>query len=261
MIQPGIRAPARCAAAGYAAAARRVGCAACVPAAGGTPSSGQRASKLRPAPEPSGDRQGPPEALLARRRVDERATGSTRVEVLADPAELLARPWGDAGHRIHQRVPRAEGGLRRGRVQPGRRRAADAGAGAEHDGEQAGLLGQVREPALLPRLAVAGDDDRAPEPRAGDARLGRPLRERRRGQRHGGRDAHAGGKGGDSDQPAQHGGSFRLCLTPDTPPPPWQVPALALRGAGACAVPVPARCRWPRGVSAPSWRWRARPSW
>src|SRR5215831_361204 len=114
---------------------------------------GKRAGQLRPAAEPAGDGQGSPEPVLAWWRVDDRPAGRPRVDVLADLPDLLARPRYHAGHRIDDQVPRAEGGRRRGGAQPGRIRSADAGPGAEHYGEQTGLLGQAREPALLSWLA------------------------------------------------------------------------------------------------------------
>jgi hypothetical protein len=78
-------------------------------------------------------------------------------------------------------IRRAEGGRPRRGAQLLRRLVGHDDGRAEHRGEQAGLHGQAAEPAL--RLAVAGDDDRAGQPGAGDARPGRPLRQRRRGRR------------------------------------------------------------------------------
>src|SRR6266581_714346 len=86
---------------------------------------GKGAGQLGTAPKPSGGVQYLPEAVLAWWRIDDRPAGRMRVEVLADPPELFAWLRGDAGHCVDDRVPRAEGGLRRG-VQPGRPRHAAA---------------------------------------------------------------------------------------------------------------------------------------
>src|SRR5215472_17037388 len=64
-------------------------------------------------PEPPGDLLWLPEAILARGCVDDRPAGRAWVEILADPPGLLAWPGGDAGNCVDDRVPRAEGGLRR----------------------------------------------------------------------------------------------------------------------------------------------------
>src|SRR5215469_6061042 len=82
---------------------------------------GKGAGQLGTGSQPSGDLQRLPEAVLAWWCVDDRPAGRTRVEVLVNPAELLAWLGGDAGHCVDDRVPRAEVGLRRRGAQPGRR--------------------------------------------------------------------------------------------------------------------------------------------
>src|SRR5438034_11412981 len=74
---------------------------------------GEGAGQAGTCPQPSGYLQWLPEAVLAWRRIDDRPADRTWVEVLADPPELLPWPGGDAGHRVDDRVPRAERGLRR----------------------------------------------------------------------------------------------------------------------------------------------------
>src|SRR5712671_1639429 len=162
---------------------------------------GKGANQLTTAPKPSGNQQWLPEAALAWARVDDRPAGRTRIEILADPPELLAWLRGNAWHGVDDCVPRTEGSLRRRGAQTGRRR--QRAASAEQCGEKIGLLSQGGEPSRLSRLAGTGQDDRVDQPRAGDSRLGRSLRKRRRGQRHGD-DADTCGESGDSDQPAQH---------------------------------------------------------
>src|SRR5215469_8565035 len=87
---------------------------------------GKSAGQLGTGPEPSGDLQWLPEAVLARWRVNDRPAGRTRVEILADPAELLTWLRGDAGNDVDDRVPRAERGLRRRGPQRDRRLLSDA---------------------------------------------------------------------------------------------------------------------------------------
>src|SRR5258706_13420608 len=82
---------------------------------------GKGANQLTTAPKPSGDQQRLPEAALAWKRIDDRPAGSTRIEILADPPELLAWLRGNAGHGVDDCVPRTEGSLRRRSAQPGRR--------------------------------------------------------------------------------------------------------------------------------------------
>src|SRR5260221_6252385 len=83
---------------------------------------GKGANKLTAAPKPSGDQQWLPKAALAWARVDDRAAGRTRIEILADPPELLAWLRGNAGHGVDDCVPRTEGSLRRRGAQAGARR-------------------------------------------------------------------------------------------------------------------------------------------
>ena len=128
------------------------------------PEPGEGAGQLGTSTEPSGDLQWLPEAALAWWCVDDRPADRARVEVLADAPELLARLRGDPRHRIDDRVPQAEGALRRRGAQPGRRLGRHAGGCAEQHGEQAGLHGQRREPGLLCSVAAAGDDDRVDSP-------------------------------------------------------------------------------------------------
>src|SRR5437016_2327333 len=132
---------------------------------------GEGAGQPGTCPEPSGFLQWLPEAVLAWWRIDDGPADRTWVEVLADPPELLAWAGGDAGHRVDDRVPRAEGGLRQRGSQRGRRLAGHVGARTEQRGEQAGLAGEHRERAQLSWLTVAGDDNRAGQARAADARL------------------------------------------------------------------------------------------
>src|SRR5215472_5898441 len=120
---------------------------------------GQGTGQLGTGPEPSGDLQWLAEAVLAWWRVDDRPADRIRVEVLADPPELLARLGSDAGNGVADRVPRAEGGLRRRGSQRGRRLGNTGDVRTEQDIEQAGLPGEHRERALLTWLAVARDDD------------------------------------------------------------------------------------------------------
>src|SRR6516225_7858823 len=65
---------------------------------------GKSASQLRPAPEPAGDGQGSPEPVLACWRVDDRPAGRSRVNVLADLPDLLARLRYDARHRVDDQI-------------------------------------------------------------------------------------------------------------------------------------------------------------
>src|SRR6266851_5580734 len=99
---------------------------------------GKGANQLTTASEPSGNRQRLPEAALAWARVDDRPAGRTRIEILADPPELLAWLRGNAGHGVDDCVPRTEGSLRRRGAQAGRPR--HGAAGAEQCGEKIGLL-------------------------------------------------------------------------------------------------------------------------
>src|SRR5262245_7677013 len=144
---------------------------------------GKGAGQLGTGPEPSGGLQWLSEAVLAWWRVDDRPADRTRVEVLADLPELLAWRRGNARHCVDDRVPRAEGGRRRRDGQLGRCLGGQASVRTEQHGEQAGLPGERGEAALLSWLTLAGDDDRVDQPGADDARLGRSLRCRRRGQR------------------------------------------------------------------------------
>src|SRR5260221_7355048 len=80
---------------------------------------GKGANQLTAAPKPSGDQQRLPKAALAWARVDDRAAGRTRIEILADPPELLAWLRGNAGHGVDDRVPRTEGSRRRRGAQAG----------------------------------------------------------------------------------------------------------------------------------------------
>src|SRR5579859_6145693 len=132
---------------------------------------GQGTGQLATGPEPSGDLQWLPEAGLAWRCVDDRPADRVRVEVLHDPPELLAWLGSDAGNGVTDRVPRAEGGLRRRGPERGRRLGNTGDIGAEQRCVQAGLPGEHRERALLSWFAFAGDDDRADQPEAGDAGL------------------------------------------------------------------------------------------
>src|SRR5437588_13088789 len=95
----------------------------------------------------------------------------TRVEILADPPELLTWLGGDPGNRVDDRVARAEGGPRRRGPQRERRLGRYAGVRTEQYGEQACLPGERREGALLAWFAIAGDDDRVDQLWAGDAGL------------------------------------------------------------------------------------------
>src|SRR5258706_7766893 len=158
------------------------------------------AKRLTTASKPSGDQQRLPEAALAWARIDDRPAGGTRIEILADPPELLAWLRGNAGHGVDDCVPRTEGSLRRRSAQADRR--PHGAASAEQCGEKIGLLSQGGEPSRLSRLAGTGQDDRVDQPRAGDSGLGRSLRKRRRGQRYGG-GADTRGDGGGRDQPVQ----------------------------------------------------------
>src|SRR5262245_38847200 len=81
---------------------------------------GKRAGQRRGGPQPDGGLQWLPESGLARLRVDHRAAGRVRVDVLADPPVLLAWPGGYAGNRVDDGVPRAEGGIRRRGAQQAR---------------------------------------------------------------------------------------------------------------------------------------------
>src|SRR6266851_6771911 len=74
---------------------------------------GEGAGQLGTGPKPSGDLHLLSEAVLAWWRIDDRPTGRTRVDALADLPELLAWLGGDTGHCVDDGVPRAEGGLRR----------------------------------------------------------------------------------------------------------------------------------------------------
>src|SRR6516164_8899007 len=74
---------------------------------------GKGPGQLGTGPEPSDDLQWLRETVLARWRIDNRPADRTRVEVLADLPELLARLRGNAWHRVDDRVPWAERGLRR----------------------------------------------------------------------------------------------------------------------------------------------------
>src|SRR5258708_37483899 len=154
---------------------------------------GKGANKLTAAPKPSGDQQWLPKAALAWARVDDRAAGRTRIEILADPPELLAWLRGNAGHGVDDCVPRTEGSLRRRSAQADRRR--QGAASAEQCGEKIGLLSQGGEPSRLSRLAGTGQDERVDPPRAGDSGLGRSLRKRRRGPPHGRRADPPRGRG------------------------------------------------------------------
>src|SRR5215472_12604854 len=178
---------------------------------------GKGAGQLGTGSQPSDDLQRQPEAFLPWWRIDDRPADCPRVEVLVNPPELLAWLWGDAGHCVADCVSRAEGGLRRLGAQLGRRLGGHAGVRTKQHGKQASLPGEHREHALLSWLAGAGDYDRAGQPGAGDARLGRSLRQRWRGQRDDGGDTHDCGKSDDNDQPAQHWATpsvvSRLCYT------------------------------------------------
>src|SRR5215471_12180214 len=92
---------------------------------------GKGAGQLRTGSQPTGALQRLPEAVLAGWRIDDRPAGRTRVEVLVNPPELLAWLGSDAGHCVDDRVPRAEGGLRRLGAQPGRRLGGHAGVRTE----------------------------------------------------------------------------------------------------------------------------------
>src|SRR5262249_48054458 len=108
--------------------------------------------------------------LLALWRIDDRPADRTGVEVLADLPELL-------GHRVDDRVPRSEGGLRR----RGAQLRGYSGVPAEHHEEQSGLYGEGAEPARLSWLAVAGDEGGGGQAGAGEGGLGRSLSQRRGG--------------------------------------------------------------------------------
>src|SRR5260370_4175300 len=71
---------------------------------------GQGPGQLGSGPEPAGDLQWHPEAVLAWWGVDDRPADRTWVEVLAGPPGLIARLGGDAAHAVGYRVTRAECG-------------------------------------------------------------------------------------------------------------------------------------------------------
>src|SRR5258706_8937619 len=99
---------------------------------------GKGANQLTTAPKPSGDQQRLPEAALAWARIDDRPAGGTRIEILADPPELLAWLRGNAGHGVADCVPRTEGSLRRRSAQADRPR--QGAASPEQCGEKNGLV-------------------------------------------------------------------------------------------------------------------------
>src|SRR5689334_24864635 len=86
------------------------------------------ANQLTTAPKPAGNQQWLPEAALAWQRVDDRPAGRTRIEILADPPELLAWLRGYAGYGVDDCVPRTEGSLGRRVAQAGRPRQGAASA-------------------------------------------------------------------------------------------------------------------------------------
>src|SRR5258707_9373293 len=114
---------------------------------------GKGANQLTAAPKPSGDQQWLPQAALARARVDDRAAGRTRIEILADPPELLAWLRGNAGHGVDDCVPRTEGSLRRRGAQAGRGRPPAPRArtqGLQKNFFRRGGGGPPRPPAARP---------------------------------------------------------------------------------------------------------------
>src|SRR5262249_15906773 len=114
VVSLGVGARARAGSAGTEGVAPRGG------GSGGPAGAPGRGRGGAPGGGPRGRRQGPGEALVAWQRIDHRAAGGARVQVLADLPGRLAWPGADAGHRVGEGVLRSEGGRRWRRGQRGR---------------------------------------------------------------------------------------------------------------------------------------------